>query len=60
MRSLGALSELKHSNASTATVGSRFGKKNMQYDKDAIRQERLAYEQQVGNERVRLGYDYER
>ncbi|KAF2101459.1 hypothetical protein NA57DRAFT_34615 [Rhizodiscina lignyota] len=60
MKSFGALSELKHSNASTATVSSRFGRKNAPYDKDAMRRERLAYEEEVGNERVRLGYGIRR
>lgn len=55
MKSLGALSELKHSNASS----SMFGKKNAQFDKDIVRQQRMAYEQQLGSDR-RLGYDYER
>ena len=41
MKSLGALSELKHSNASTATVGAKTPKKAKQHDKAAVRREKL-------------------
>lgn len=58
MRSFGALSELKHSNASSSTVSSRLGsKRSLLFDKETMRGERLAYEERTGINRSKLGYE---